>query len=131
MITGDLLSASSLVLASVALLYATWYDALSQARETPRPRFRTDRDPAIKQLTSALRSRALPLLVASILMAAVLAPPALATAWNAIAEGRGEPYNPTKAAFVIVWLLCCTVATSTASASCVLFAMLRDFKRDE
>lgn len=131
MITGDLLSASSLVLASVALLYATWYDALNQARGTPKKRFRADREPAIEHLTSALRSRALPLLVASVLMAAVLAPPALATAWHAIAEGHGEPYNPTKAAFVIVWLLCCTVATSTASASCSLFVMLRDFKRND
>jgi hypothetical protein len=66
---------------------------------------RADRGPRIAQVRQALLFRALPLLLAVILIVGTCAPPAIAVVIHALTDDLGNTYDPIKAMFVSVWIL--------------------------
>jgi hypothetical protein len=104
-VTGDLLSAASLLLASVGLLFSAWQAEITSATEVSIKGMRADRGPRIAQVRQALLFRALPLLLAVLLIVLTLAPPAIAVVIHSLTDCRGNPYDPIRTMFVSVWIL--------------------------
>jgi len=73
----SLLTAASVLLALVGVVYALWYEELKQAIEREMPRHLADRETILSHLRSVYWSRAVPLTVASISVTLVFVPPAL------------------------------------------------------
>lgn len=73
----SLLTAASVLLALIGVVYALWYEELKQASEREMPRHQEDREPILGHLRSVFWSRAVPLTVASLSVTAVFVPPAV------------------------------------------------------
>jgi hypothetical protein len=104
-VTGDLLSAASLLLASVGLLFSVWQPEITSALAVSSKGLHADRGPRIAQVRQALFYRALPLLLAVLLIVATCAPPAVAVVVHALTDDLGQSYDPIRAMFVGVWVL--------------------------
>ncbi|WP_293001577.1 hypothetical protein [Mycobacterium sp.] len=104
-VTGDLLSAASLLLASVGLLFSVWQPEITSALALSVKGLRADREPRIAQVRQALLFRALPLLLAVLLIVASCLPPAASVIVHAVTDDFGQSYDPIKAMFVSVWVL--------------------------
>lgn len=74
---SDLLSASSLYLAVLGLLYSAWYSEIGHALTVKVPSFKEDRDAVIEVIRHTLRAKALPLALGSVVLSAILAPDAI------------------------------------------------------
>lgn len=81
---SDRLSAASLLLAIVAVLYGMWYPQLTQALETKVPEFPAERPGLRKQVLEVRRTRALPLMLAAIGLALVFLPDVVGIAARSI-----------------------------------------------
>lgn len=78
---SDLLSAASLFLAVIGLLYSVWYGEITKAIELSAPTHREDRGPVIRNVKTVYRTRALPLAVASMTLAIILTPDFVSVVW--------------------------------------------------
>ena len=74
---GDLLSASSLLLAVIGILYGFWYGELHECKNIKIPKRAPDRTKYRIKVIGILWSRALPLATSSVLLAAVFLPDAI------------------------------------------------------
>jgi hypothetical protein len=97
---SPLLSATSILLAAFGFLYSSWRDEMAAAVE-PRSFEESSR---IESRTKAVRTvrntKAIPLALASTLVAALFLPPSVTMIREAI--GNGERYDALKAAFVLM-----------------------------
>jgi hypothetical protein len=73
----SLLTAASVLLALIGVVYALWYEELKQAIERDMPRHQEDKAPILDHLRSVYWSRAVPLTVASLCVTAVFLPPTI------------------------------------------------------
>jgi hypothetical protein len=118
-VSGDLLAASSLLVALVGLLYSTWYPEITAAAETPIPLH--DAIKPISNTRSTLRTRAAPLLLLAIVLVLLLLPPALTVVTQAVqhlfGSRQGSHYDAVQACFIAVFvaLLLLTVTLWTAT----------------
>jgi hypothetical protein len=104
---SDKLSAASLLLAIVAVLYGMWYPLLTDSLETKVPEFAADRPKPRKAVYAVRKGRALPLLVAAIGVAAVFLPDALGIVVQSLRIAATEglhlrEYDSVATAFVLV-----------------------------
>jgi hypothetical protein len=112
-VTGDLLTAAGLLLATIGLVFSAWYPEMTAAIGLDAPRHRLDRDPQIATVRSALWTRAIPLLIAILLLLFALAPAAVSVVAHALTDQWGHPYEPVRAIFVGVWVLLVALAVAT------------------
>jgi hypothetical protein len=73
-LTADLVSASSLMLAAVAVIYGLWYPHIGEALNREVPIHREDAEAVLDELRDTLRFRALPLASAALIGAAIFVP---------------------------------------------------------
>lgn len=71
---SDLLSAASLFLAVVGLLYSVWYGEITKVLVRSVSEHKDDRGPIIRETRAVYLTRALPLALASLVLAVVLFP---------------------------------------------------------
>ena len=108
---SDLLSAASLLLAILAVLYGMWYAELVKALETPVPPHEASRRKPYREVASVRKTRALPLMLATILLAVVFLPDTVQILWSSVHLAASTPasalrqYNAVATAFVLVELL--------------------------
>lgn len=131
---SDLLSASSLFLASLGLLYGAWYREISAACSADAPQFREDRGPAAKQVRAAYRTRSLPLAVASAAVTVILAPPFAAVVLEAVKTWANlgframGAYDAAKTLFCAVYLVTAGFALHTSHFAMRLRARLSELQ---
>jgi hypothetical protein len=104
---SDKLSAASLLLAIVAVLYGMWYPLLTESLETKVPQFYAERRKPWKAVREVRNRRALPLIAAAIGVSLVFLPDAVAIviqSWCIVArEGMDvRDYDSVATAFVLV-----------------------------
>jgi hypothetical protein len=100
-VNGDLLSAASLLLTALSLLYATWYGDIAGAREVAIPLH--DTAEVRSTVRTALWGRAVPVLIGSTVFLVALSPPAwsvLRQTWNALWKPGHGTYDPVQACFI-------------------------------
>ena len=108
--TADVLAAGALALGVLTVMYSLWMPAITHALSQEKKRHRDDRDPAIRVLQSTRRRTALPLAVATSVLLAVLAPPAVAVVWESIQHLNNAgtdsllDYRPALAVYLVVWV---------------------------
>jgi hypothetical protein len=108
---SDLLSAASLLLAVIAVLYGLWYPELTKALEAPVAHFPEDRTDSRALVTTALSAKSRPLVAASTAMALVFLPDAIRVALNAMRTvarlgfGAVPFYNAVQTSFALVELV--------------------------
>jgi hypothetical protein len=107
--SGDLLGAASLLLAILGALLGVWYGEMASAIAVSVPQKLADADAERGQVKTALFGRALPLLLAAVLLSAVFIPEAVhilikfgrrainAGVWTAITT-----YDPVSISLVLV-----------------------------
>jgi len=129
-VSGDLLSAATLLATVLSLLYSTWYGEIRDARNSKIPLH--DRDPVIDVVRTALWSRAVPLLAAAAFLAAALAPSSLEVLRNTWHVWLTAPsdyhYDPVQACFLGVFVVIVALILLTASATRSLSRLLRKLR---
>lgn len=130
-VSGDLLSASSLLVALVGLLYSTWYPEITAAAETPVPLH--DASKLISNMRSTLRTRAAPLLVLAVVLLVVLVPPAFAvvlqTVRHLFGSRSGSQYDAVQACFIAVFVALLLLAVTLWTATRRVWLRLKDLER--
>lgn len=133
-LSPDLLSAASLALAALAVLFGLWSPDLKAVSSLPKKGHLADRGPSIRTLQAAQRSKAGPLAVACTLTGAALAPPAARIAARSVEQLKEQGlsavtnYDATQAMFLVVWVLIMGLAVSTGVTSWQLHRQIKDFE---
>jgi len=104
-VDGDLLTAAGLLLATLGLLFAAWHPEVAAAIEVSNKGKLADRGPRIAQVKQALFFRAVPLVIAIVLIVLACGPPAVMVVVHALTDDWGNPYDPVRAMFIGVWAL--------------------------
>lgn len=129
-VSGDLLSAASLLTTVISLLYATWYAEIKDARNTQIPLH--DRDPVKKLVRAVLWLRAGPLLTAAVLLTVILAPTfvgVLRYDWNELTTPSAHwHYDPVQGCFIGVFIVMLILVALTASAAWGLSSVLKKLR---
>lgn len=104
---GDILSASSLLLAIIGILYGFWYNDLANAKDTQVPEHAANCTAPRIRVSRIVWTRALPLAVSSALLAAVFLPEAIklvVASSRAYAEDgfSFKSYDAVRTAFCVV-----------------------------
>jgi len=105
---SDLLSAASLLLGVLAILFGLWYPEITKAMDTVEPPHRADYIRPYKQIKAVLYSRAIPLTTACSLLTLVFAPDAKRIIFLSMdkysIEGIGalRSYSAVSTSFVLV-----------------------------
>jgi len=106
---GDVLSAASLLLTILAVLYSLWYSEIAAILEIRVPAHLEDASGDRRRVGNVLKTRALPLVLAAFLLTVVFLPEAvhLVVRWIRHAYNRGiwyaiRQYDPVSLALVLV-----------------------------
>jgi hypothetical protein len=108
---SDLLSAASLLLAIVAVLYGMWYPEIVSSLATEVPEHPAARRKPYGEVARVRRTRALPLMIATTLLAVVFLPDALKICLRSAAMMASDgisafaKYSAVATAFVLVEIL--------------------------
>lgn len=105
----DVLSAASLFLALLGMLYSAWYGEVKEASGIVRKLKRADRSPQIEEVCRVLVARVLPLLTGSLLLLVAL----LDTAWSILSESTT----------LVLQAVCGGAPVSVAPISLLLFSV--------
>jgi len=113
---SDLLSAASLFLAVIGLLYSVWYGEITSAIALTAPKHKDDRGPVIRQTKTAYQTRACPLAIASLTLAIVLIPDLVSVAVSAFSTVSQEGVAAIKRFDAVRALFCAVAVTSIGLA---------------
>jgi hypothetical protein len=108
---NDLLSAASLFLAVLGLLYSAWYAEINECLKTTTPQFKRDRGPLISRVEIAYYKRARPLAVGAVAVSLILFPDLLRTLWSSYRVYRGQgfcaikSYDAVRTLFCSIWAM--------------------------
>lgn len=109
-VTADLLSASSLIVTCIGLLYTAWYSEFSTSLKLEDILTNAEKEGRRNLLGRLLWSRAIPLATASILLTAAL----FAPAWTVYSGASFDrDYDPVAACFAVVSFLILVITAST------------------
>jgi hypothetical protein len=124
-VTGDLLSASSLLAALLGLLYSVWYPEINEATKTAIPDH--DGTALVEATKLTLSSRAIPLVVVAGILTLVLAQPAVLVVVRSY-QHRGSNYDAVQACFVAVFAVIVTLLVTIGMGAYRLYRHLRELR---
>ncbi len=113
---GDLLSASSLLIAIAAILFSLWYAEIAKALEIKAKLHKEDNVAAYETVSAVLLSKALPVAVMSLSVAIIFLPDAIRIANDSLSAYRGsgvaalEKYDAVRTAYCFVTILSVVLA---------------------
>lgn len=105
---SDLLSAASLLLAIIAVLYGMWYPEIVKSLATDVPEHAANRRKPRAEVAAVRKSRSLPLMIATILLGAVFLPDTVrivarsASMYASDGVAGFKEYSAVATAFVLV-----------------------------
>jgi hypothetical protein len=113
---SDLLSAASLLLAVVGVLYALWYPEITAALAESVPDYKEDRVKPYRRVHSVLIGRALPLSFAALTLGLIFLPDAVRITWKSLLAYYAKPgafqstYGAVETAFCFVVVFALAIA---------------------
>ncbi len=127
-VTANLLTAAALALAALSMFFSLWWTEVEDVLDSKIEVHRADRGPAISKVTAKLSRRAFPLALSSCVLAAMLAPPAIASIvdffrsifLHGIYEFKN--YNAVNAMYVAVW-------SATLALALMMLSKVRGLRR--
>ncbi|MCD1169565.1 hypothetical protein B4939_04060 [Vibrio cholerae] len=131
---GDLLSASSLLMATVTILFSLWYGEIVSILGKPKSKHSADNVGLLKEVKRVLFSKAILLVLMSLSVSLTFAP----NAWVIISESwklfkvQGFPtletYSAVNTAFSLVFFICVGLTIYTSVLSYKLVSRLQELK---
>ena len=119
-------SAAGLVLAVLAAFYTLWLPAVTSALKiTPKPD-KDDRGPQREEVKSVMRTKALPLLFATLISALILSPRGIVIICEVFKRWRMWEFDDAKALFVLTFMLMWLLAFVSGSQAVALRRKLKD-----
>lgn len=133
---GDLLSASSLLLAVIGILYGFWYNDLHEAKTTEVPNHAANCTAPRIKVSGILWSRALPLATSSVLLALVFLPDAIklvSDSYSAYAKHGFSlaSYDAVRTAFCVVVVFKVILAIHLSTLFVQITSLRRQLRRKE
>lgn len=128
---SDLLSAASLLMAVIAIIYSLWYPELTEQLSITPKQHREDNAAACQSLRVALIGKATPLTILALLIAMTFLPGALEIAHEAISTYRDHGagaihrYNAVKMAYFLVSVVSVALSFYITALSIKLFRLWR------
>ncbi|EGR4199034.1 hypothetical protein ACLB4W_001438 [Vibrio cholerae] len=131
---GDLLSASSLLMATVTILFSLWYGEIVSILGKPKSKHSADNVGLLKEVKRVLFSKAILLVLMSLSVSLTFAPNALviiSESWKLFKE-QGFPtletYSAVNTAFSLVFFICVGLTIYTSVLSYKLVSRLQGLK---
>lgn len=124
----DLLSASSMLLAALALLLALWAPQVEATLAKKIPPQKLNAELPLKEVKVVMYSKALVLVLGGIACIGVFTPPVMGVvgdAWRHHSDDHWE-YDALKAAFVLTWVFMAFISLYSASWCWRLIARLTE-----
>jgi hypothetical protein len=131
---SDLLSAASLLLTIVAVIYAVWYPAIIGALDIVPEQHSEDNAGNYRRVRDIQRSKAVPLMVVTVLLTFIFIPDAVAITLSSAARYRElgvsalRHYSAVTTSFVLVTCLLGVLAIHLIHLNCQLRALLKKLK---
>ena len=132
---SDLLSAASLLMAVIAILYSLWYPELTKVLEIKPAKYKDDNVGPMKQVQRVLLAKALPLSLMALIVALVFLPDAIkicVEAYNGCAT-KGcaaiKSYDAVRTAYVLVFTFSLVLAFYVFTLSFKIWQLWRDLKK--
>jgi hypothetical protein len=128
---SDLLSASSLLMAIAAILFSLWYSEIAKALEVVPKQYSVDNVASRVSVSAVLFSKALPVAVMALAVAAIFLPDALKLAkesfklFSELGLDALEKYDAVRTAYCFVTVLSILLAIYM----CVLVAKLLSLRK--
>ena len=126
---NDLLSAASLLLTIVGVIYGLWYGEITKAiddgSKLPPRVHPEDRVAPVKKLCECLRSKAIPLSIASICVSLVFLPPSMALVFHFV-RACFQRYDAIATSFIIVEIFSLALAYLSLHRALKLWRLTRD-----
>jgi hypothetical protein len=132
---GDLLSAASLLLTVVGVIYGVWYTEISVAvddgAKLPPRNHPEDRAAPLRRLRRVLLSKAIPLAIASLCVAVVYLPPSLCLVvqfiHGCLIQGPAIllHYDPIGTSFIVVEFFSISLACLSSARASALWKLTR------
>lgn len=129
---SDLLSASSLLMAIAAILFSLWHAEIAKALEIEPKKHREDNVAARVMVTSVLTSKALPVAVMALSLAAIFFPDAFKLAKESLLAYQVsgfsalEQYDAVRTAYCFVTALSVALAIYMWVLVCKLWSLRKD-----
>ncbi|WP_421315098.1 hypothetical protein [Aeromonas veronii] len=131
---SDLLSASSLLMATVTILFSLWYGEIISILNKPKSKHSVDNAGLLKEVKRVLFSKAILLVMMSFSVSLTFAPNAwviLSKSWE-IFKKQGFPtletYNAVNTAFSLVFFICVGLTIYTLVLSYKLVSKSQELK---
>ncbi len=131
---GDLLSASSLLMATVTILFSLWYGEIVSILGKPKSKHSADNVGLLKEVKRVLFSKAILLVLMSLSVSLTFAPNAwviISESWKLFNE-QGFPtletYSAVNTAFSLVFFICVGLTIYTSVLSYKLVSRLQELK---
>ncbi|HEJ2470118.1 TPA: hypothetical protein SLZ58_003567 [Vibrio cholerae] len=131
---GDLLSASSLLMATVTILFSLWYGEIVSILGKPKSKHSADNVGLLKEVKRVLFSKAILLVLMSLSVSLTFAPNAwviISESWKLFKE-QGFPtletYSAVNTAFSLVFFICVGLTIYTSVLLYKLVSRLQELK---
>lgn len=131
---GYLLSASSLLMATVTILFSLWYGEIVSILGKPKSKHSADNVGLLKEVKRVLFSKAILLVLMSLSVSLTFAPNAwviISESWKLFKE-QGFPtletYSAVNTAFSLVFFICVGLTIYTSVLSYKLVSRLQELK---
>lgn len=131
---SDLLSAASLLMAVIAILYSLWYTELTELLSISPKTHKEDNVADCYSVKSALIKKSTPLSVLALLIALIFLPDAIKISCEAISTFQNygleaaSRYNAVKMAYCLVSVVSIALALYITSLSINLFKLWRSLR---
>lgn len=133
---SDLLSASSLLMATITILFSLWYGEIVSILDKPKAKHAADNVGLLKEVKSVLFSKAILLALMSLSVTLIFAPNALMIMVESfdLLKKQGLPtfetYSAVNTAFSLVFFICLGITVYTLVLSFQLVARWKVLKQN-
>lgn len=133
---SDLLSASSLLMATITILFSLWYGEIVSILDKPKAKHAADNVGLLKEVKSVLFSKAILLALMSLSVTLIFAPNALMIMAESfdLLKKQGLPtfetYSAVNTAFSLVFFICLGITVYTLVLSFQLVARWKELKQN-
>ncbi|WP_419173417.1 hypothetical protein [Halobacteriovorax sp.] len=133
---SDLLSASSLLMATITILFSLWYGEIVSVLDKPKEKHNADNVGLLKEVKSVLFSKAILLVLMSLSVTLIFAPNALMIMVESfdLLKKQGLPtfetYSAVNTAFSLVFFICLGITVYTLVLLFQLVARWKELKQN-
>lgn len=122
----DVISAASLVLAVLAALYTLWLPNVSAGLEVKPEPDKSNRKPQYEQVEAVLRTKALPLCIATLATVSILSPRCLTILCETLQNAAEGSFSDVKALFILTFSLTLLLAIVSIAQVIRLYGKLKE-----